>query len=51
MVELAPGRTVLDIIAIKQDLEDLLKRRVDVVTEAAVSPYVRKDIVREAISL
>ena len=51
LVELEPGRSLLDIIAIKQDLEDLLKRRVDVVTEAAVSPYIRNEILREAISL
>jgi len=51
LVELEPGRSLLDIIAIKQDLEDLLKRKVDVVTEAAVSPYIRKEILRQAISL
>jgi hypothetical protein len=51
LVELESGRSLLDIIAIKQDLEQLLKRRVDVVTEAAVSPYIRKDILRQAISL
>ena len=51
LVELESGRSLLDIIAIKQDLEQLLKRRVDVVTEGAVSPYIRKDILRQAISL
>ena len=51
LVDLEPGRSLLDIIAIKQDLEDLLERRVDVVTEAAVSPYIRKQILDQAISL
>jgi len=41
LVELESGRSLLDIIAIKQDLEDLLTTKVDIVTEAAVSPYIR----------
>jgi predicted nucleotidyltransferase len=51
LVKLDPGRSLLDIIAIKQDLEDLLGRNVDVVTEAAVSPYIRDQVLREAASL
>ena len=51
LVELGPGRSLLDIIAIKQDLEDLLNTKVDVVTEAAVSPYIRDQVLRQAISL
>jgi len=38
LVQLDAGRSLLDLIAIKQDLEDLLGYKVDVVTEAAVSP-------------
>ncbi len=51
LVELEPGRSLLDVIAIKQDLEELLQRKVDVVTEGAVSPYIRSDILSQAISL
>ena len=51
LVDLEPGRSLLDLIAIKQDLEDLLLRPVDVVTEAAISSYVRADILREAVPL
>ena len=51
LIELEPGRSLLDIIAIKQDLEELLRCKVDVVTEGAVSPYIRNDIVSQAISL
>ena len=51
LVEMEPGRSLLDIIAIKQDLEDLLGRKVDVVTEAAVSPYIRDAVFKGAISL
>jgi predicted nucleotidyltransferase len=51
LVKLEPGRTLLDIVAIKQDLEDLLGCNVDVVTEDAVSPYIREQILKDAISL
>ena len=51
LVELESGRSLLDIIAIKQDLEDLLTTKVDIVTEAAVSPYMRDQVLRQAISL
>jgi len=51
LVDLAPGRTLLDMIAIEQDLQDLLGCKVDVVTEAAVSPYMRDAVLREAVRL
>jgi uncharacterized protein len=51
LVKLDPGRSLLDIIAIKQDLEDLIGCEVDVITEAAISPYIRDEVLREAVSL
>jgi predicted nucleotidyltransferase len=51
LVELEAGRSLLDIVAIKQDFENLLNTKVNVVTEAAVSPYIRDQVLREAISL
>lgn len=51
LITLAPGRTLLDIVAIKQDLEDLLRREVHVVTEAAISPYIREQVLQEAVNL
>ena len=51
LVKLEPGRNLLDIVAIKQDLEDLLGCKVDVVTEAAISPYLREKILKEAVNL
>jgi uncharacterized protein len=47
LVKLAPGRTLLDLVAIKQDLEDLLCRPVDVVTEESLSPYIRPQVLKE----
>ena len=51
LIEMEPGRTLLDIIAIKQDLEELLGCKVDVVTEAAISPYLRDKVLHEAVRL
>jgi len=51
LVDLEPGRSLLDLVAMKQDLEDLLDRKVDVLTEAAISPYIRERVLREAIAL
>jgi predicted nucleotidyltransferase len=48
---LDPGRTLLDLIAVKQDLEDLLGCAVDVVTEDAVSPHIRDQVLKDAVSL
>ncbi len=51
LVKLEPGRSLLDLIAIKQELEDLLGREVDVLTEDAVSAYIREQVLKEAVSL
>jgi uncharacterized protein len=51
LAKLGPGRSLLDIVAIKQDLEDLIGCKVDVVTEAAISPYIREEVLREAVRL
>src|SRR3712207_1450874 len=51
LIRLDPGRSLLDIIAIKQDLEDLLDRPVDVVTETGLSSYIREQVLREAVGL
>jgi predicted nucleotidyltransferase len=51
LIDLEAGRSLLDIVAIKQDLEDLLGCSVDVVKEAAVSPYIREKVLSEAVSL
>lgn len=48
LVTLEPGRGLLDLVAIKQDLEDLLRFPVDVVTEASLSPYLRDAVLAEA---
>ena len=51
LVEFEPGRDLLDLIGFKQDVEALLACSVDVVTEAALSPYLRERVLREAVPL
>jgi predicted nucleotidyltransferase len=51
LVKLGEGRSLLDLVGLKQDLEDLLHRPVDVVTEKALSPYLRDRVLSEAIPL
>ena len=51
LVTLAKGRSLLDFTALKHELEDLVQRPVDVVTEKALSPYLRERIVSEAVWL
>lgn len=51
LVTLDERASLLDIVAIKQDLEDLLGCKVDVVTEDAISPYLRERVLQEAVPL
>lgn len=48
LVELAPDRDLLDLAAFKLDLEEFLGHPVDVLTEAALSPYLRAAVLAEA---
>lgn len=48
LVRLGAGRTLLDLVGMKQALEELLGIPVDVVTEAALSPYVRARVLADA---
>lgn len=51
LVEMEPGRTLLDHVALKQALEDLLGRPVDVVTERSLHPLIRERVLAEAVWL
>ncbi len=48
LVDFEPGRDLLDLVGLKQDLEERLGLRVDVVTEQGMSPYLRSRILEEA---
>lgn len=51
LVDLEPGRSLLDRVALIQDLEDLLGCRVDVATEKGLKDRVRERVLREAVPL
>jgi uncharacterized protein len=51
LISLEPERSLIDLIAMKQSLEDLLHCKVDVVTEASISPYIRPQVLRDAVAL
>jgi len=51
LVELSPEASLLDLITMKHELEDLLQCKVDLVTEDALSPYIREQVLRETIAL
>lgn len=50
-VTLGKGRSLLDLVGLKQDLEDLVHCPVDVVTEQGLSPYLRERVLAEAVLL
>jgi len=51
LVELDSDRSLLDHVALVQDLQDLLGRPVDVVTGAALHWYIRDRVLAEAVPL
>ena len=51
LVEMEDGRSLLDHVALIQDLGDLLGRSVDVATDDALHWYIRDRILAEAVSL
>jgi predicted nucleotidyltransferase len=48
LVRLAPGRDLLDLCAMRAELEESFGLRFDVVSERGLSPYLRERILREA---
>lgn len=51
LVHMEAGRSYLDLVALWQDLEELLGKKVDVISDGGVSPYLRNRILSEAIPL
>ena len=51
LVEMDNGRSLLDLIELSQDLETLLQRKVDVLTDTGLSPYLEQRIHAEAVPL
>jgi predicted nucleotidyltransferase len=51
LVEMEPGRNLLDLVGLWQDLEDLLGTHVDVLSDGGVSPHLRERIYADAVPL
>ena len=51
LIEMEEGRSLLDHVALWQDLEDLLGREVDVVSEGGLHWYIRERILEDAVPL
>jgi predicted nucleotidyltransferase len=51
LVDLEAGRSLLDQAGLQQELEELLGRKVDVVVEGGISPYLEQRILSEAVPL
>ncbi|OQA11863.1 MAG: Nucleotidyltransferase domain protein [Chloroflexi bacterium ADurb.Bin360] len=51
LVELEPGRSLLDLGGLLMDLQALLRCKVDVVTENSLRPRVRERVLQEAVPL
>ena len=49
VVRMSPGRSLFDLGGLLMDLQDLLGRRVDVVTERGLRPRMRERVLREAV--
>jgi predicted nucleotidyltransferase len=48
LVDMDPDRSLLDVVGLGQDLEELLDRRVDVLTGASLHPALRDRILAES---
>jgi predicted nucleotidyltransferase len=51
LVQMPARASLLDLIGLKQDLESALKRKLDLLTDDGLSPYLRERILREARAL
>ena len=51
LVRMEDDRSLLDLVGLWQDLQELLGRKVDVISEGGLSPHLRDRILAEAILL
>jgi predicted nucleotidyltransferase len=51
LVDLEPGRSLLDLGGLLMDLDELLGRKVDIVTEKGLHWYIRDKVLKEAVRL
>ena len=51
LVDMEPGRSLFDLMMLKEELEEELGRRVDIVTEKSLNRHIKEKILLEAITL
>ncbi|HWX42310.1 MAG TPA: nucleotidyltransferase family protein [Blastocatellia bacterium] len=51
LVDMEPGRSLLDLGALLMELQELVGSRVDVVTEQGLRPRIRERVLQEAVPL
>jgi predicted nucleotidyltransferase len=51
LIALEPGRGFRDLMDFCEEAETVLRRRIDVVLEDGLSPYIRDHVMREALAL
>ena len=51
LVRMDRGRSLLDLIELSQELESVLHRKVDILTDEGLSPYLQQRILDEAVPL
>jgi len=51
LVEMEPGRSLLDRAALLVSLRELLECEVDIATEKSLRPRIREEVIREAVPL
>lgn len=51
LVAMERGRTLFDLVALEEDLGEALDKKVNVLTEASLSPYLRDSVLAEAEKL
>jgi predicted nucleotidyltransferase len=51
LVELAPGRTLLDLVGFRRDAAETLGVRVDVATPDMLEEHIRAEVLAEAVPL
>jgi predicted nucleotidyltransferase len=51
LVEFPPSASLLDLVGLTQDLESLLKRKVDVVTYDSIHPLLKEEILGEKVDI
>jgi predicted nucleotidyltransferase len=51
LVEFKGDKSLIDLVALKQELEDISGKQVDVVTYNSLHPFIREEVLREQVAI